>query len=271
MSGDDEEQVRPTGPDVTLGYGHEHPDQIADITLPHGAAAGLGEPAPLVLFLHGGFWRARHDRLHAAALAEALAAQGYAVANVEYRRVGAGGGWPGTFVDVALAADTLPELIGRTYPGRVDLDRVVYAGHSAGGHLALWAAARDRLPADAPGRADRAPRVAGVLALGAVTDLVEAWRLGNGEGAVAEFLEGDPVTVPSRFAAADPNALGAPTVPTVLVHGDRDERVPVAMAHRYRDDFGVKLLEVPDTGHFELIDPASQAWPSVLDALRGLV
>ncbi|GGV39969.1 lipase [Kitasatospora herbaricolor] len=265
MSGNNSGSDSSAGPDATLAYGHEHPDQVADITLPLGPVAG---PVPLVLFLHGGFWRARHDRLHAGALAEALAGQGYLVANVEYRRVGAGGGWPATFTDVALAADTLPGLIEAAYPGRVDHDRVVHCGHSAGGHLVLWAAARTRLPEAAPGRTDATPRVAGVVGLGAVTDLAEAWEQGNGEGAVAEFLEGGPDELPDRYAAADPSRLGALPVPTVLVHGEQDQRVPVRMARRYRDDFGAKLVELPDAGHFELIDPASSAWPHVLAAIR---
>ncbi|MFE3114135.1 alpha/beta hydrolase family protein [Kitasatospora indigofera] len=256
------------GPDATLAYGHDHPDQVADVILPRGAGAG---PAPLVLFLHGGFWRARHDRLHAGEAAGALAGQGYAVANVEYRRAGAGGGWPATFTDVALAVDTLPGLVDAAYPGLVDLGRVVYCGHSAGGHLALWAAARDRLPAAAPGRTDAAPRVAGVVGLGAVTDLARAWRSGNGEGAVAEFLDGGPDDLPDRYAAADPSRLGPPSVPTVLVHGDQDQRVPVEMARRYRDDFGAKLIELPGTGHFELIEPASTAWPHVLAAIEQVL
>lgn len=265
MSGTEDERARTAAaPEPTLRYGDEHHDQIADLTLPAAPATG---PAPLVLLLHGGFWRPEYDRLHTAVVAHALAALGYAVANVEYRRLGAGG-WATTLGDVALAADRLPGLIETARPGRTDPDRVVYAGHSAGGHLALWAAARDRLPAGAPGRTDGPPRVAGVVALAAVTDLVGSWRLGNGRGAVAEFLGGGPDEVPAAYAAADPTAIGAPKAPTVLVHGAADERLPVEAARRYRDAVGVELIEVPDAGHFELIDPASAAWPAVLTALR---
>ncbi|WP_371496459.1 alpha/beta hydrolase [Kitasatospora sp. NBC_00374] len=249
---------------TTVAYG-PHPDQVADLVLP---VVGT-RPAPLVVLLHGGFWRAEYDRAHIRPLAHALAARGYAVANTEYRRIGGGGGWPATFTDVALAADTLPDAVEPAHPGLVDRTAVVYAGHSAGGHLALWAALRDRLPEGAPGRAERLPAVAGVLALAPVADLAEAYRLGDGRGAVAALLGGGPDELPERYAAADPTALGAPEVPVVLVHGERDEVLPVAQARRYRDAFdGVRLVEPPGAGHFELIDPASAAWPAVADAVR---
>ncbi|MEZ0448664.1 alpha/beta hydrolase family protein [Cellulomonas sp. ICMP 17802] len=243
----------------TVRYG-ALPDQVADVTLP--ATTG---PAPLVVLLHGGFWRVAYDRAHVQVVADALDREGYAVANVEYRRVGGGGGWPTTFEDVARAIDTLEEVLA----GRVDLGSVAYLGHSAGGHLALWAALRDRLPAGAPGRADRPPRVRGVVALAPVADLVAVDRLGLSRGAVAELLGGGPSEVPERFAATDPAALGAPAARTLVVHGRLDDTVPVSVSRGYRDRTGVELVEVPGTGHFELIDPASAAWPVVVGAIRS--
>lgn len=250
---------------ATLSYG-SHEDQVAEITLPDHAA----EPAPLVVLLHGGFWRAEHDRLHVRVVADALADCGYAVANVEYRRIGAGGGWPTTFTDVAQAIDVLPAVIEKEHPGCIDRDAIVYAGHSAGGHLALWAALRDRLPHVAPGWTASPPRIAGVLALAAVTDLGLAHRLGSGRGAVSELLGGGPDDVPDRYAAADPSVLGAASTRVVLVHGDQDEVVPVGMSRQYHVAFGADLIEVPG-GHFDLIDPRSTAWPLVLQALRTAV
>ncbi|WP_218779459.1 alpha/beta hydrolase, partial [Streptomyces sp. NRRL B-24572] len=145
---------------LPLVYG-SHPDQVADLHLPARPASGR---LPLVLFFHGGFWRAAHDRRHTAAFADALARDcDCAVVNVEYRRVGAGGGWPTTLIDTARAVDLLPELASRAAPGRIDTGRVVYAGHSAGGHLALWAAARHRLPEGAPAAPTRLPRSAASL------------------------------------------------------------------------------------------------------------
>jgi acetyl esterase/lipase len=248
-------------PDLTIRYG-PHPDQVADVRLP--ATDG---PAPLVLLWHGGFWRPQWDRTHLGPLAADLAARGLVAANVEYRRAG----WPTTFTDVAAAADTVAGQLERAAPGQVDQSRIVYTGHSAGGHLALWAALRHRLPAPAPGHVDGPPRVAGVLALAPVADLAEAYRLDLDRGAVEAFLGGGPQDVPDRYAAVDPVTLGTPAAPVVLVHGDRDDRVPVEMSRRYAALTACRLVELPGTDHFALIDPEAVVWPQVLAALRSLI
>ncbi|POX57279.1 alpha/beta hydrolase [Streptomyces sp. Ru71] len=254
---------------VPLSYG-ELPDQVADLFLPH--PDGAEERLPLVLLFHGGFWRAEHDRRHVEPFARALAQEaGCAVASVEYRRVGAGGGWPTTLTDTARAVDLLPSLAASAAPGRIDPERVAYAGHSAGGHLALWAAARHRLPAGAPGRIDTPPPTRGVLALAPTADLAAADALGSGRGAVAAFLGGARTAVPDRYAAADPAALGMPAGRTVLVHGTADEALPITMARTYADATGATLHEVPDGSHFDVIDPASPAWPTVVAGLRSIV
>lgn len=249
----------------TLSYG-PHPDQVADLTLP---AHGTG-PAPLVVFLHGGIWLAQYDRRHVDVVVDALVDLGYAVANLEYRRVGAGGGWPTTFTDVAEAVDALPGLIEQAHPGRIDHDAIVYAGHSAGAHLALWAALRDQLPDAAPGRTTTSPHVVGVLALAPVSDLAHAEFDGNGRGAVAGLLGGTLAEHPDRYAAADPSVLGTPHTRVVVVHGTQDELVPVEMSRAYCAASGAELTEAPG-GHFPLIDPRSTAWPVVVAALRRLV
>jgi acetyl esterase/lipase len=151
-------------PDQVLRYGPRH-EQFADLRLPvwsdeaessPGSAAEWRPEWPVVIFLHGGFWRAAYDRTHTGPLAEALAGAGFAVSTPEYRRTGQrGGGWPGTFDDVAAAVDALPELVAAAAAaagGSADLRRVVLAGHSAGGHLALWAAGRGCCPRAAAGR-----------------------------------------------------------------------------------------------------------------------
>ncbi|GII24896.1 alpha/beta hydrolase family protein [Planosporangium mesophilum] len=246
-------------PDFTVRYGTQ-PDHVADVRLPAGQSGG-----PLIIFIHGGFWKAEFDRRHTAPLAVDLAGRGYPVASVEFRRVGQdGGGWPGTFTDVAEAVARVPGLIAEALTGRgvavPDLTRPVLAGHSAGGHLALWAAKRAGTP------------VRGVLALAPVADLGLAHRLGLGGGAVAALLGGGPEEVPERYAEADPVRLLPSGVPAVVVHGTEDDRVPIEVGQEYvaaaraaGDD--VSLVELPGTEHFAVIDPRSAVWPQILAAL----
>jgi acetyl esterase/lipase len=259
--------------DLAIRYGSD-PDQVADLRLP--ADPGTAHaPAPLVILLHGGFWRAAYDRAHTGPLAAALAAEGFAVCTPEYSRVGQpGGGWPGTFDDVAAAVDVLPGLAAQASAGRADPDRPILAGHSAGGHLALWAASRHRLPAGAPWFV---PTLScrGVVALAAVSDLVSAYRLRLGRGAVAKLLGGGPDSQASRYALANPVGLLPTGVAVRLVHGIADETVPCEMSVDYAaraqeagDDATCATL--PGMGHFEPIDPLSAAWPSVAGAFRAL-
>jgi acetyl esterase/lipase len=256
-----------SAPDLTLSYG-PLPEHLVDLRLP----AATGRPAPLVVVVHGGFWKAERDREHAGPQSDGLAAAGYVVATVEYRRVGMpGGGWPGTLDDLALLADTVPGLVAGAVGERVDRDRTVLVGHSAGGHLVTWSAGRHRLPAASPWHRPTALRV-GVVALAGVLDLGLAQRLGLGGRATDALLGGPPDEQPDRYAAADPARLLPTGVPTVLVHGTRDEDVPLAVSRAYRDAAGaagddVRLHELVDVDHMSLIDPASTAWPAVLAAV----
>jgi acetyl esterase/lipase len=253
-------------PDQVLRYG-DGAEQVADFWYP---AEGLGGTA-LIVFLHGGFWRAAYDRVHARPLAVALAAAGYAVVLPEYRRTGqAGGGWPGTFDDVALAADVLPGLVPGPRPGAV-----VLGGHSAGGHLALWAAARARLPEGSPW-AVVAALVRGVVGLAAVSDLTSCARQRLGRGAAQALMGGGPRRYPERYEAADPARLLPVPVPVGLVHGADDGVVPSQMSVDFAraaaavGGGGAVSCEVlARCGHFELIDPLSAAWPAVLGAFRA--
>jgi len=252
-----------------LAYG-PLPEQVVDVRLPAGT-----RPAPLVVVVHGGFWAAEWDRAHAAPQSDGLAEAGYVVATVEYRRVGAGGGWPGTFDDMAHMTDTVPGLVREAVGDRVDVDRTVLVGHSAGGHLAAWAAARHRLPAESPWHRPAALAIRGVVSLAGVLDLVESERLGLGGHAAARLLGGSPGEQPERYAAASPAALLPTGGRTVLVHGDRDDEVPVEVSRSYvsaavaaGDD--VRLDELAGVGHYELIDPLTSAWPSVLAAVTEL-
>jgi acetyl esterase/lipase len=239
-------------PAPCIAYGDE-PEQVANLHLP----AVDGEPWPVVVLVHGGFWRRRWDRTTTTSLAQELAAGGLLVWNVEYRRVGQdGGGWPGTFLDVAAAVDHLAEL------PEADLERAVAVGHSAGGHLALWLAARPRLPAGVPGAGPRV-RLRGAVSLAGVCDLERAEEERLGGGAVAELLGGGPGELPQRYAAASPAALLPLGVPQVLVHGARDEVVPPRQSRDYAraataaGDL-VELVELPEADHFDVI-AASQA------------
>jgi acetyl esterase/lipase len=252
-------------PDHTVAYGRLA-DQVIDLWTPARA------PAPLVVYVHGGFWQEQYDRAHAGAgpLANGLVAAGYAVAVPEYRRVGAsGGGWPGTFDDIAAALDAVGKLAA---PYGADPDRTVWVGHSAGGHLALWAAARHRLPPGSPWYTGRSS--AGIVSLAGCTSLGLCAEWGLGSGAAASLLGGTPADVPERYAAADPAALLPLGAPVTLVHGTQDLQVPLAMSHRYAAKAAeagdrASVVELAGIEHFGLIDPLSAAWPHVLAAIEG--
>ena len=282
--------TRPASPpDLVLRYG-PGPDQVADLRLPAGLEVGAAGWAPvLVLLLHGGFWRAAYDRVHLGPLASALAAESFLVCTPEYRRTGQpGGGWPGTFDDVAAAVDRLPGLVRSAVPvaGGAGL-RVILAGHSAGGHLALWSAGRHRLSPDCAWHrtagasgvggalGSEVARVAGVVALAPVSDLADCYRRGLDNDAAGELLGGGPADQPRRYAVTDPARLVPLGVPVRMVHGTADDRVPFAMSRSFAgraqaagDE--VQLAELAGGGHFDVIDPLSAAWPAVLGAFRSV-
>jgi acetyl esterase/lipase len=258
-------------PDHVISYG-PGPEQVADLWLP--AQPGTSaDGAALIVLLHGGFWRAAFDRMHARPMAAALAGAGYAVCVPEYRRTGQeGGGWPGTFDDVAAAVDALPGLAAAF--DRVSSGGPVLAGHSAGGHLALWAAARGRLPVGS--RWHRTSPVArGVVALAAVSDLTGCAEQDLGGGAAAALMGGGPGEWPDRYALADPALLVPGAAAVRLVHGEIDDIVPWRMSVGYAERAvgvgGDARCEVlPGCGHFEVIDPLSGAWPQVMRAFRAV-
>ncbi len=208
-------------------------------------------PFPVTVLLHGGYWRSKYGKSLMRGVAGDLRRRGVAAWNVEYRRVGRhGGGWPMTFDDVGAAIDLLAEL----GDPRLDLGEVSVIGHSAGGQLAIWAAAR----------ADARVEIRRVVAQSAVLDMVKA-----GEPA-AEFLGGPPSAVPERYAAADPMQLVPIGVPTLIVHGADDETVPLKRSRAYVEAARaagdpVELVE-PVPGHHRVhIDPRSDAWRIVVD------
>jgi len=261
--GDDEE-----GGDVSGAYGPEDL-QRGDLIL-----AGGDGPAPVVVLLHGGYWYPGYGRDLMEPLARDLAGRRYATWNLDYRPARRTSGWPYLLEDVAAGVDHLL-VLAEEHPGALDLDRVVLVGHSAGGQLALWAAARHRLPAGSPGAAPEL-RPKAVVAQAPVADLVAGAAANLGTGAVQRFLGGEPDAVPDRYAVASPLALVPSGVPTLLVHGQVDLLVPLAQSRQYQtvareagDD--VDLVVVEDADHFEVINPDHQAWATVVDRLPGLL
>lgn len=248
-----------------ISYG-PHRDHVAEVLQPP-------DPTALVVVIHGGFWRAQYSRDHTAAQCVGLAKRGWAVASIEYRRVGDGGGWPTTFEDVAAAVDSVPQLLR---PDIGDLP-VVLMGHSAGGHLALWATARHRLPAGAPGHRAEPPALRGTVALGAVADLAWAHRHRAGTGADVDLLGTTPDDDPEdRWVMADPARLLPTGIPTTLVHGQHDDAVPIGCANAFLAAAQAagdpcRLTFLAGVGHFEFLDPRTAAFGAAADAAAALL
>jgi acetyl esterase/lipase len=264
-----------------LAYGPE-PLQFGELYIP-----GTHGLHPIVILIHGGYWRARYGLDLMTRLAEDLASRNIAAWNIEYRRVGdVGGGWPGTFLDVARAADYL-HVLASNYS--LDLNRVVPIGHSAGGHLALWLAARPRIVKDSavagPAMFSEASGdkgvdiplpLAGVISLAGVVDLHLAWQLHLSNDAVVELLGGSPQEVPERYAAASPAATLPLRVRQVLLHGTEDVNVPLQVSQAYAAaakavNDPVTLVELPGVEHFAVIDPSSDAWDRAIEELQKIL
>ena len=257
-------------------YGGDE-SQYGELYLPSPDLAGTRRPGTVIV-IHGGFWRARYAADYGAPLAADLAARGWAAWNLEYRRVGNGGGWPNTLADVAAGIDLLAELAEQAGAGpagraRLDLDRVVAIGHSAGGQLATWAAGRPVLPEGAVGSAPRV-RVTGVIAQAPVLDLIQGALDGLGVTAVADFLGGLPAEKPERYRLASPREHVPLAVPVRCLHARDDDTVPFSQSADYvraarAAGADADLVEVTG-GHFGVIDPTSPAWQAAVELLPGL-
>ena len=189
---------------------------------------------------------------------------------MEYARVGdEGGGWPGTFQDVGRGLDHL-ERLAREYD--LDLARSVVGGHSAGGTLALWAAGRERIEPSSPLHAEAPFRFGAVFGLAAVGDLEGVWMLQACGDVVGQLMGASPQDAPDRWAAASPMQLAPPPIPATLLYGRTDTWTPPSLSYAWRartlSDFPIEILELPESGHFEMIDPSTSSWPVVLEALR---
>ena len=248
-------EIAPAPPGLRIAYGRGE-FQFGELRVP----AGSG-PHPVLIVIHGGYWRARYDLAHIGHFCETFTRLGLATWSLEYRRIGnPGGGFPGTFDDVRAGAAHLHQIAAER---ALDLRRVVASGHSAGGHLVLWLARQNAIA------------LRGVVALAPVADLERAWELKLSGTVVADLLGGSPKEVPDRYRAASPVDLVPLGVPQRVLHGANDNVVPIEISRRFvaaakkaGDDS--KLIEVAGAGHFELIDPRSDAWPVVKRAVLTL-
>ena len=236
--------IAPPKADARIPYGKD-PLQFGDLRLP----AGPG-PHPIVIFVHGGYWRNAYNLDHAGHLCAALTRAGAATWNIEYRRIGdPGGGWPGTLDDVLHGAEHMKVIAPRH---GLDLRRMVACGHSAGGQLVLWLAAQ------------MAVDLRGVVPLAAVSDLRRAWALQLSSGVVRQFLGATPEQAPQRYAATSPIELLPISVPQRMVHGTADQIVPFEMSERFaKKSQNAKLVPLEGAGHFEPIDPRAREWETV--------
>jgi acetyl esterase/lipase len=239
--------IPPIGATRRIAYGSDG-NQFIDLFEPQATPR-----SEIVMMIHGGFWRAKYDLHHASHLCSALAREGFTVANVEYRRVGnAGGGWPGSFHDIQNACTTTHELLADA--------PLVVCGHSAGGHLALLLGSENRA-------------LAGVVALAPVAVLREAYDLPLSNDAVVEFMGGTPQQRPREYDEACPSRHPLKT-PATLIHGTDDDVVPILLSREYsrlRHGDSVRLVELPGTGHMELIDPEDAAFDTVAGAITDLL
>jgi acetyl esterase/lipase len=270
LSPRDVDKLPSTTADKRINYGTDA-QQFGDLRLPK--TQGL---YPVAIIIHGGCWLSNYATVqNTAALASALTAAGIATWNIEYRSVdNPGGGWPGTFQDVALAIDYLRTL-AKTYP--LDLKRIVIIGHSSGGHLALWAAGRERLPKNSPLYTSNPLKVRGVIGLSAPGNLryaiqeklCSAWP-------ITKLVGGTPEEVPDHYKIASPSEMLPLKVEQVLITGAQDKIVPPKYGQAYEKEARqsgdkVKMIVVENAGHFELIAPGTTAWPTVEDAIKTLL
>jgi acetyl esterase/lipase len=235
-------------PDERVAYGTD-PNQFMEVRLPHSKG-----PHRVLINIHGGFWRAKYDLAHAGHLCEAMRQAGLATFNLEYRRVGnPGGGWPGTFADIRAAYRFIQQQAKHFH---LNLNQLVVMGHSAGGQLALCLAAHE-------------PSLQRVISLAGVVDLKKAFALHLSTDAVSEFMGGAPEKVPEHYAEADPLEEQIPhATKQWLIHGTSDEVVPAQLSRDYvtqKKGKGedVVLVEIPNAGHFDLINPNSDAFKQV--------
>lgn len=254
---------------IRIAYGLK-PSQFGDLRVP----VATGKQRPVMIVIHGGFWYAEYGLDLMDDISDDLTTRGYATWNIEYRRIGQeGGAWPGTLQDIGQAADFLREL---AEPYQLDLNRILVIGHSAGGHLALWLAARHKLAVGSDLLSASQPlTIHGVISLAGVSDLQFMWEIRQVNSPVVAFLGGTPDEVPDRYALASPAELLPIGVPQVLIHGTEDKHVPSVVSDRYYDAAvecgdSIALVELPGIDHFAVIRPTSDAWVTIMLSVAEL-
>jgi acetyl esterase/lipase len=259
--------IRPSPPsDHSISYGND-PLNFGELRMPKGPG-----PHPVAVIIHGGCWMAEYGLSYMGHLAASLTEAGIATWSLEYRRIGnKGGGWPGTFQDVARGTDHL-RLLAKTYP--LDLNRVVALGHSAGGHLVLWLGARKQIPKGSPLFHDDPLPLQGIIGLASITDLRKTGTACD--GSVESLMGGSAKDLEPIYNQASPIELLPIGIKQSVIHGERDNLVPPEMSGDYAEAAkkkgdSVKLVIIENAGHFELVDPKSSAWSQVLDEVMELV
>jgi acetyl esterase/lipase len=246
------EALPPDIADFRIGYGNDDL-QFGELRLPETSG-----PHPPVVFIHGGCWLNQFSLDHVSAMSRALANQGYAVWTPEYRRVGdGGGGWPGTFEDIARSVAALQDVAPQY---SLDLSRLILMGHSAGGHLALWLAAQSNV------------LLRGVISLAGICDLPAYEQLGNDCAAsLPGLLGGTSHDVPERWAQANPMKLLPLGTGVSLIHGARDTIVPLSQSENFAKAAGCELQVIRGGGHFDLVSPHSSAFEMICRTLRRML
>jgi len=249
--------------DIRIAYGKE-PDQFGELRVP----SGMG-PHPVVILIHGGCWRADFSNLHELGpIGDALKKSGVATWNLEYRRLGqTGAGWPGTYLDVGKGIDHLRSF---AVAEKLDLKRVIVMGHSAGGHLALWAAARARVSSSSQIYKANPLPLRGVIDLAGTPDMTAFYPLQRsscgGRAVVEEMLGGSPTEVPQHYSEASAIQMLPLRVKQIVVWGKSDKVVPISIGEAYvaaakQRNETVRLLAFDNIGHFEIAAPISPSWP----------
>jgi acetyl esterase/lipase len=262
-------QLPTPAPGQKIAYGKDSL-QFGELRLP---TEGKG-PFPVVVVIHGGCWLAQYNYQYMNHVSDALTKAGYATWNLEFRRVGnSRGGWSGTFLDVAQGVDFVRQL-AKQYP--INAKKVIVMGHSAGGHLALWAAARKNIAKTSELYTNDPLKVKGVVALAGIPDLATyASAPGSCNSAVPQLMGGLPSQVPSRYAAGSPMQLKPSSAHLRLVQGEKDPIVPIAQAQNFvaevqKKGSDAKVLLLPNAGHFDLVAPTSPVWPTIEQAVREI-